>query len=59
MSFLLLLDIFVDHSEMSLSNVVGDVTYGLLVQCIASRLQYLMQSNRLDRQITFLNTFFQ
>jgi hypothetical protein len=28
MSLFLLFDILVDYSEMSLSNVVGDVTYG-------------------------------
>ncbi len=32
MSLLLLLDILVDYSEMSLLNVVEDVTHGLLVQ---------------------------
>jgi hypothetical protein len=29
---LLLVDILVDYSEMDMSNVVGDATYGLLVQ---------------------------
>ncbi len=32
MFLLLLVDIIVDYSEMALSNVVGDVNYGLLVQ---------------------------
>ncbi len=32
MSLFLLLDILVDYSEMSLLNVVGDISYGLLVQ---------------------------
>ncbi len=32
MSLLLSVDILVDYSEMPLSNVVGDVNYGSLVQ---------------------------
>jgi hypothetical protein len=40
---------------MSLLNVVGDATYGSLV---VAQLQYLMQSNRLDCQIKFQNSFF-
>ncbi len=58
MSLLVLLDILVDYSEMSLSNVVEDVTYGSLVQFYCLTIKYLMQSNGLEHQITFLNTFF-
>ncbi len=54
MFLLLLVNIHVEYSEMPLLNVVGDATYGLLVQFIVSQLQYVMQSNGLDCQKQFL-----
>ncbi len=38
---------------MALSNVVGDVTYGLLVQIYCLSVTILMPSNKLDHHIIF------
>ena len=55
MSLLLLVYILVDYSEMPLSNVVGDATYGLLVQFYCLTATIFNAINGLDLQKQFLS----